>query len=363
MKIMFTRILLIGFQLITYNGYAAAEKRVALVVGNATYETAPLTKTLNDAKDVAASLRRLHFDVTEAPNLTIVGFDQKLDEFVATAQNADVAIFFFSGHGVQIDKRGYLAPIDIKFDKSVSSALRQLESIDDLISRIEGAAQASVIILDACRDSPLQESARRVWADNSKSFNAPKGLPRVAVTGSNTLVVYATTSGETAAEGTGRNSPFTTSLLSHMETPGLEIESMFKKVTADLMAATKGEQQPERVSRLQKEIFLKSATESVAVAPEAVQAKLQGWVAIGYVDSEWNFDVLGGSSSRSSVAPGDKLRAKTPINVRPSPADWSMRSTPFLAQGECFQVDDVPKILKAGSLMQIWAHGFRAGCV
>ena len=238
---------------------ALAGKRVALVIGNSDYALATLTNPRNDADDVAAALQRLQFEVTERKDLGVREFDQTIDEFIPQAQDADVALFFFSGHGVQIDKRGYLAPTDVKAE-SESGALRELVAIQDVVSRIENAAKASVIVLDACRDSPLQERFRRIATEKNRALVPPKGLPPVSIVGSNTLVVYATVPGETASDGSGRNSPFTAALLTNIETPGLEIELMFKHVTADVLSSTGGKQQPERLSRLQNELILLDAS-------------------------------------------------------------------------------------------------------
>jgi WD40 repeat protein len=246
---------------------AFATTRVALVVGNSNYLAAPLENPKNDADDLAAALRGLQFDVTERKDLKVQDFDRVVDDFVAKAKDADVALFFFSGHGVQIDKRGFLAPVDAKAE-SESSALRELVSIQDVVARIENAAKVSVIVLDACRDSPLQERLRRVAVSKTKGIVPPKGLPPVSVVGSDTLIVYATVPGETAIDGAGRNSPFTASLVKHIATPGLEIELMFKRVTADVLKATAGKQQPERLSRLQGELVL--ADPGQAAVPQQV---------------------------------------------------------------------------------------------
>ncbi len=234
---------------------AIADKRVALVIGNSGYAIAPLSNPRNDADDVAAALQRLHFQVTKAKDLDARQFDQTIELFEDEAKDADVALFFFSGHGVQIDKRGYLAPVDVKAE-SESSALRELVSVQDVVARVENTAKASIIVLDACRDSPLQERLRRVARDQ-RGMMPTKGLPALSVIGSNTLIVYATVPGEIASDGSGsRNSPFTAALLRHIETPGLEIELMFKRVTADVLRETRGTQQPERLSRLQGELVL-----------------------------------------------------------------------------------------------------------
>jgi uncharacterized caspase-like protein len=238
-----------------FSSAAFAEKRIALVIGNSEYNFAPLKNPKNDADDLTAALKRLHFDVVERKDLNIRLFDDTLDEFVERSKDADIAVFFFSGHGVQIDKRGYLAPIDIRAETE-SSALRELVAIQEVVSRIEHAAKVSMILLDACRDSPLQERLRRIAVEKNKALEPPKGLPPVQVVGSDTLIVYATVPGETASDGAGRNSPFTAALLKHIETPGVDVELMFKRVTADVLRATGGRQQPERLSRLQSELIL-----------------------------------------------------------------------------------------------------------
>ena len=238
---------------------AFAEKRVALVIGNSAYALAPLGNPKNDAHDLAAALKRLEFEVTEQEDLGITAFDDALDGFITKAKEADVALFFFSGHGVQIDKRGYLAPIDVKAETE-SSTLRELVAIQDVVSRIENSAKVSIIVLDACRNSPLQERLRRVVVERDKGLAPAKGLPPPSVVGSNTLVVYATAPDETASDGTGRNSPFTAALLANLESPGLEIELMFKRVTANVLRETCGKQQPERLSRLQTELILLAPT-------------------------------------------------------------------------------------------------------
>jgi formylglycine-generating enzyme required for sulfatase activity len=279
-----------------------AGKRVALVIGNSAYTLAPLPNPRNDADDVAAALERLNFQVTKRKDLTIREFDRTLDDFIMQAKDADAVLFFFSGHGIQIDKRGYLAPTDVRVE-SESSALRELVSIQEVISRIENAGTVSVIVLDACRDSPLQERIRRIALEKNKALVPPKGLPPVSVVGSNTLIVYATVPGEAASDGTGRNSPFTASLLKHMETPGLEIELMFKRVTADVLKGTNGKQQPERLSRLQNELVLlpeklEAPAQVAAVAPPKPPAPAVVSCQVGLLVSR------GQTGERGCIKPG-----------------------------------------------------------
>lgn len=250
-----------------------AGKRVALVVGNSTYPKAPLTNPKNDAEDVAAALRRLQFEVMERRDMTVAAFDSAVDEFVEKAKDADVALFFFSGHGLQIDKRGFLVPVDFKAETE-SAALRELVAIPEVVSRVERAAKVSVVMLDACRDSPLHERMRRIAKEKDKSVLPTKGLPPLSVLGSNTLVVYATVPGEVASDGSGRNSPFTAAFLRHVETQGLDVEVLFKDVTAEVLKATRGKQQPERLSRLQTRLELLPGGGETLVAKQSPTPKV-----------------------------------------------------------------------------------------
>ena len=199
---------------------AFAEKRIALVIGNATYINSPTLKNpKNDADDIAAALKRLSFDVSERLDLKLVQFDQDLEKFFSTAKDADIALLFYSGHGLQIERKGYLVPTNFK-PESWTSAFRQLVAIQEIISKLEKAAKVTVIILDACRDGPIQERLLRFALEQNRSTLTAKGLPPVSIYGTNTLVVYATTPGNTASDGTGRNSPFTSSCSSTLKHAG-----------------------------------------------------------------------------------------------------------------------------------------------
>ena len=242
---------------------AFAEKRVALVLGNSNYRAAGiLANPGNDASDIAQALKRLQFSVTELHDLGVRDFDEALENFEQTATGADIALFFYAGHALTIDKRGYLIPVDFSAT-STGAALRELVAVETVIAKIEHAAKASVVIFDACRDSPIAERFRRVQASQTRSMPQVGLAPiRPDVLGSNTLVVFATAFGEVAEDGKGRNSPFTSALLRHVATPGLEIQSVFTRVTKDVLRETGGKQQPERVSRLQTElIFLGNGQE------------------------------------------------------------------------------------------------------
>jgi uncharacterized caspase-like protein len=204
------RLLLIIVIVGLLGGTSFAEKRVALIIGNSHYEQAGvLQNPANDAADLSLALKRLGFDATELHNLEVRDFDRSVDAFVGAAQGADIALPFFAGHGLTIDGKGYLVPVDFRA-YTLSGAFRELVPMTDLISRVEHAAKSSVLIFDACRDSPIAERFRRISVAQNRAL-PPKGLPPIptSVLGSNTLVVFATAPGEIAKDGTGqRNSPF-----------------------------------------------------------------------------------------------------------------------------------------------------------
>ena len=305
---------------------ALADKRVALVVGNSAYTFAPLSNPLNDASDIAAALRRLRFDVMERNDLAEAKFDTALDEFEGKAKDADVALFFFSGHGVRVDKSGYLVPTGFE-PASEGSALRRLIGIQETVERIEKAARVSVFVLDACRDSPLPEQLRR--GGKSKGFGADKGLPLLSELGSNTFIVYATVPGETANDGAGRNSPFTAALLRHLETPGLEIQTMFTRVTADVVRETGRKQQPERLSRLQHELILLPAGSGVLAPAAPWSADAQAWSLVQNSQSEAVLEEFARRFPDSDYGGFAKARLE---ELRRAPTLGKSRPTPQHAQ-------------------------------
>ena len=288
------------FFLVAIGALNAQERRFALVIGNSEYadDRINLDNPQNDAADLAAVLDRIGFDVTRLINLDIARFDTALLDFTTKARNADVALFFFAGHGLQISGRSFLMPTDAKLENE-ASALRELIAIQEVISKIENVAKTSVIIIDACRNNPLANELRRRVRVADRSTLVAEGLGRVSVIGSNTLVVYSTVPGELAKDGIGqRNSPFARSLLRHITTPGLEVEIMFKRVTADVLRSTQGQQQPERLSRLQTEVVftpMQSHLHDNNVShPQAEEAPLTGLTSSETTEDEVKsvFDVM-----------------------------------------------------------------------
>jgi len=219
---------------------AASDRRVALVVGNSAYTAVPaLPNPQRDAAAVAQTLRALGFQtVALENNLTREGIFNALRTFASQAEQADWAIVYYAGHGIEMGGTNYLIPIDAKLatDRDV-----EFEAIplDKVMSAVDGAKKLRLVLLDACRDNPFANQMRRSIASRSIG----RGLAEVEPD-AGTLVVYAAKHGETALDGDGTNSPFVTALINRLKIPGLEVRRLFDLVRDDVMAATNRHQQP-----------------------------------------------------------------------------------------------------------------------
>ena len=214
-------------------------QRVALVIGNSAYEHAPmLANPINDATDIGTAFERLGFDVTRIQNVGQQKFRRTLQEFGRAAAVSEVAVIFYAGHGIEVDQRNYLIPVDARLasDRDV-----EFETVGlDLVMRaVDGASELRLVILDACRDNPFGVSMQRAGATRSIG----RGLARVEPV-SQTLVAYAAKGGTVASDGVGRNSPYSKALLSQIETPGLELDLMFRRVRDEVLRLTGGRQEP-----------------------------------------------------------------------------------------------------------------------
>ena len=240
---------------------AGAQKRVALVVGNAAYEqnVAALRNPVNDATAVAAALQRLGFAVIEGTDLDEDAFYDQIAAFDDAARDADVALFFYAGHGLQVDGRNYLAPVDLKLETRQDLRRHAIE----LAAVLEVMrSETNLVILDACRNNPLAADLARSLGMN-RALAASRGLARVESTGE-MLIAYATAPDDVAADGTGEHSPYTAALLEHLETPGLSVGDLFTQVTQSVLASTGGKQRPWTHASLSKVVRL-AAGEMVPV--------------------------------------------------------------------------------------------------
>jgi Caspase domain len=234
-----------------------ADSRVALVIGNAAYQnTAALANPENDAEDTAAALRRVGFNVHFERNLTKRGMERALAAFARVARDADAALFYYAGHGMQYHGLNYLMPIDAKLEDEFSLNF-EMTRLDDVMTSLGRSRSIRILILDACRRNPLVE--RLAGMATTRDFVPARGLARIdAARGM--VIAYSTQPDQFAEDGTGlRNSPFTASLVKQIDEPGLEIGTMFRRVATEVNRTTGGRQFPELSISLLGEFFFNPA--------------------------------------------------------------------------------------------------------
>jgi hypothetical protein len=235
---------------------ATAERRVALVVGNAHYKNASLllNNPKNDADDVGAVLRTLGFETVVVVDASKRDLDLAMTQFARLATNADTALFYYAGHALQYQGRNYLMPTDAELEDEISLRY-QTTSLEEVRAAVERAGGVKIMILDACRNNPIVDSLKRKMVGLTRNVDLTRGLARVDKA-QGTVVAYATAADEVASDGPGRNSPFTLALLKRLQEPGLEIGKMFRRIAADVNEMTHGQQRPEVYVSLIDEYFL-----------------------------------------------------------------------------------------------------------
>ena len=215
----------------------STERRVALVIGNATYKVNPLKNPVNDSTDMARSLRSVGFDVIEANNTTLAQMREVTRRFADKLGSSDVGLVYYSGHGVEVKGKNYLIPVnaDIKREYEVVDQAFDASQFLEMMDNIRGPnnKRVNILIVDACRNNELQRS----WRSTNN------GLARMDAPGG-TFISFATAPGRVAADGAGRNSPYTKHLLQALKQPNVPIEQVFKVVRRNVMEETKGEQIP-----------------------------------------------------------------------------------------------------------------------
>jgi hypothetical protein len=249
---------------------AIAERRVALVVGNAQYRyTTALPNPRNDAQDIAQTLRQVGFEVMVGYDLDHTGFARLIDNFARALEGADVGLFFYAGHGLQIDEKNYLVATEARLESAFLVPSETIE-LNAIIRLMESKAETNLILVDACRNNPLTDNLKRNLAAVNRTAAIGRGLARIKPTGRDTLVAFAAAPGQEAADGRGRNSPFTASLLRHLPKPGVEVSVMLKEVTADVRRDTGNAQRPQQLSDMSRTFyFVKAGPEAAAAPPVA----------------------------------------------------------------------------------------------
>ncbi|MCF6199363.1 MAG: caspase domain-containing protein, partial [Hyphomicrobiaceae bacterium] len=218
-----------------------APKRVALVIGNSAYEhSTPLVNPRNDAVAISKVLQELGFHVITSLDAKYRDLPKALGEFERKLRSAEVGLLYYSGHGLQIEGRNFLVPVDADINTEIDVQFQAVR-LDRILNVMQNGPKITLVFLDACRNNPLaRRLARRL---KTRSSIIGRGLARIRAQ-SGMLVAYATAPGDVAQDGTGKYSPFTTAMLKHVKTPGLDISPMLRRVRRDVMKETGAEQVP-----------------------------------------------------------------------------------------------------------------------
>ena len=216
-------VLLCAFCALSASSAAQNERRIALIIGNSAYQNTPeLKNPKNDATDMAAALRRLGFEVFEGHDLDKRSMERMIRQFGVKLSGADLALFFYAGHGVAIGGQNYLVPVDARLSSEGDADFEGLP-LTLVLKQMEREAKTSIVLLDACRDNPLARNLARTMG--TRSSQVSQGLAEVR-TGVGTLIGFSTQPGNVAVDGGGRNSPYAGALLSHIEVPGTDVSGV-----------------------------------------------------------------------------------------------------------------------------------------
>ena len=233
--------LLVALGLMFGAGPAFAGKRVALVLANSAYQHAPsLANPVNDGSVMAKTLKEAGFDVVNSrQDLSALDTRRVLREFADATRDAEIAVVYYAGHGIEVEGSNYLIPVDAKLERD-TDVFDEALSLDRVLVAVEPAKQLRLVILDACRDNPFSKRMKRTIASRAIG----RGLAQVEPSSPNTLIAYSAKAGFTAQDGDGANSPFTIALSKHLTTPGLDVRRAFGFVRDEVLKSTGNKQEP-----------------------------------------------------------------------------------------------------------------------
>jgi len=311
---------------------ASAAERVALVVGNGAYESAaPLPNPTNDAAAMAEALSELGFEVILAEDVTRSGFDQSLRQFGQALRDAEVGLFFYAGHGMQVDGANYLIPVDARLASETDLIFEAVE-LRLVLNLMEQLVPTSIVFLDACRDNPMAQTLARSLGTRSSAVG--RGLARVE-SGIGTLIAYATQPGNVALDGEGQHSPFAGALLEHIATPGLEIRQILTRVRESVLDATGRQQVPWDHSSLTGDFyFLASAPPMPAVAATPAATGAEIWQVIQFSNNPKDFEFFLQAYPDSPFAPFAQLRLDALAPTGPSAGETAAQEAAAAAAAE-----------------------------
>ena len=252
------KLLILTSALLLALNLSAATERHALVIGNANYQSSPLRNPLNDARDMAAALQGLGFEVHSLLDADVSSMEQAILDFGDRLRAGGVGLFYYAGHGVQAQGSNYLIPLQANISREIQLKRKAIDA--GLVLDAMGAANngLNIVILDACRDNPYENSFRNTTRGLAR-MDSPKG----------SLIAYATAPGDVAADGDGRNGVFTKHLLEQMQKPGVQVEQVFKQVTQAVHAETRQRQTPFMTSSLLGDFYFKPASATASATTPA----------------------------------------------------------------------------------------------
>jgi len=331
---------------------AAANGRVALLIGNNAYPSSPLRNAVNDSRDLGAALRELGFRTIVKENTSRADMIAALQEFGRALDGAEAALFFYAGHAMQFKDRNYLIPIDAVMGSEDDVTFFSVE-VSQVFDRMERArTRFNFVILDACRDNPFRDTFK-VSASGLAQMSGPSG----------TLIAYATAPGATAADGFGRNGVYTGHILQNIKVPDMPVEVLFRKVRESVERDTKRLQTPWELSSIKGDFVFNSTGRAAAAgaapaggpsADVAAQLELQFWKSVqdssraddiqAYLDKYPNgvfaalaknrVDALLGRSRVAAASPAPATGAPAPATAAAgAPAAAMVKSPPAASTG------------------------------
>lgn len=243
---------------------AQSQKRVALVIGNAAYKgTAALRNPVNDAKAMSNALNRLGFEVIEVTDATQKEMLRAVTAFGSKLNAETAALFFYAGHGMQVRGKNYIIPVDAQIETEAAVASESV-SVDTVLEQLN-VSTVSIVILDACRNNPFERSFRKMGGGGLAQMDAPKG----------SFIAYATAPGKTAADGDGKNGLFTQELLRQIKESGLTLETVFKRVRANVSAKSGDAQMPWDSSSMTGEFYFKPPASTLDASTEPIPVHIK----------------------------------------------------------------------------------------
>ncbi len=251
---------------------AFAEKRIALVIGNGAYKTSTTLKNPpNDAADVSAALKSVGFTVTTLVDGKREAMEKAVRDFGNALKDPDaVGLFYYSGHGAQVDGANYLLPVDADIQAEDELAYKAVNAEQVLAKMRSAGNRLNIVVMDACRNNPFPGSTR----------SADKGLAVVRVKVPESIIVYATDPGAVAQDGDGRNSPFTTAFIAQLTVPGQEISVALRRVTGEVKVVTGGSQTPWVSTNYTSDFAFRAGSASTSAPPPATPSKTPSFGAV-----------------------------------------------------------------------------------